>query len=1187
MSWGRRRPTGLAAYYPDLAPGKKRNGSWYGLYQNVRQRGAGIPVWSDEERKWKNVEVRARRVGATSSGQPNRKTIQRRKKLIDVTRCQYYLYCAKAHAEDTRVMKAEERRKKAEMQQNEGVNEDNPTGPEPSQASDQRSPAGDQPSTACAAAEAQRADHDDDDEATRCVKGSLTRPRMRKRVCQISGDKVISEDVKARLAIIARGVVSDMPYPIRKVVAADPRIADRGIMYTRLVEREILRKYKAGIEEKRKDKLVLMQTAAELSLKGISSKAYCTLRGVLCKLGLRGVLPSVTALTETRNQLFKLSMADLQVFATNDGWFASPRAVVEMEILRLMQQVDDKTGRVVGIGPDGHGWQDHFHIKITLDARRITRRTSQTEVMLLIIPKGQEGVDCCQKAVSIRTIGIWMGKDSKANVQANMAQFYKQITSLEMDGVWYCPTEDTLLGIWEKYKDTTQEEQKERQLRKVGLTFWHGADMAAQCAVLGHGCAGHNYCGHCNAHKEERHIPYELHKVQTDINFQQLATSFDMFPKTLYAINAASLDSTDVLKLSEDGLRACTRVSNIPEQSAGCVAGAAKAQADVSRKANVVHASAADSDLIRTPRKRRIGGEPQARVAVPGVCQGPSALLKNLDGWKDVGHDDNCMCAKCKVPANTVVRVIPRPGFNRESDWLREHWTSYNHSRFTFCALHCLMRITEAMFQMITQQCLKNPHVIVRLNSGLTKAGISKQFKEASGHGGTHFYEKVTFEGHEALKLLAKDGTEGQLNIVSILQSMWPSGDVDDVGGTDYVKKQTALWVQWSEVVALMTQRNPATLMANNDGGSRFGKECREFCFRFQSMFHQDHCRSFYLHTLMHHAGDMMRELQNHGMCIGMMANSGAERRHEYGRRAAKKALAGGCWRNRCPELQLRQNIFAYLTLKEILIWQHGTDLVSHELARKAAGLHSESLLSRRDVGNQGEDELIKQGILALPSEKETEAALNDVADIGNEPPPLSGLLDTLDFVEGTETGVADESMREYLFKGGYMVEKDSELFKGRNDDAYSDASGEGSEDFEDAHVRMRDLEILRGEMLSNDDDAEDIDFDPQNGGSDEEGTNLVWYDGDDIENLNPHKRLRSNNLPSANHPQSDRKDHAQQRVWPSSLPARQRTEYISNLPALSTSRDPAASSDQPAAPAVPAVPEPILPLEPGYLHCS
>jgi hypothetical protein len=92
-----------------------------------------------------------------------------------------------------------------------------------------------------------------------------------------------------------------------------------------------------------------------------------------------------------------MSMRQMGVYETPDGWFVSARAVVEHEILGIMQVVDngkgsrhEAGGRVVGIGPDGHGWQDRYHVKIQLDARRITRRTSQTEMMLLI-SKGAGG----------------------------------------------------------------------------------------------------------------------------------------------------------------------------------------------------------------------------------------------------------------------------------------------------------------------------------------------------------------------------------------------------------------------------------------------------------------------------------------------------------------------------------------------------------------------------------------------------------------------------------------------------------------------------------------------------------------------------------------------------------------------------------------------------------------------------
>ena len=53
----------------------------------------------------------------------------------------------------------------------------------------------------------------------------------------------------------------------------------------------------------------------------------------------------------------------------------------------------------------------------------ITERILQTEVIIIVLPKGLEGVDRCQTAVCQRTIGVWTRKDSRYNVQANMARF--------------------------------------------------------------------------------------------------------------------------------------------------------------------------------------------------------------------------------------------------------------------------------------------------------------------------------------------------------------------------------------------------------------------------------------------------------------------------------------------------------------------------------------------------------------------------------------------------------------------------------------------------------------------------------------------------------------------------------------------------------------------------------------------
>ena len=1021
----------------------------------VRRKGKRVPF------SW----IRRRRAGPSSLGILHHKSIGGRRDLIEDIRCLYHDVAVRSHGEAHIVIDCE------------GKGPDPSPGDAGSVAAESQQPM----IPGIAGNDNAESERPIPEAAVSAAASLLSSKKKRKLVCKLAGVEKVSEKIKAHLGIIAAALVSDMSHDLRGAVAKDPRIEQRCIMPRKKLEKEVLRKYKAEMREKRNDKLSLMSAVSKLSISGLSSKAYCTLRAVLNDMGMRGVLPTDKALRQTKAELWKLSMDDLQIFPTKDGWFVSPRAVVEMEILRLMQQGALKSDRDVDVGPDGRGWQDHFNVKITLDARRITKRTSQTEVMLLIIPKGQEGVDCCQKALSIRTIGIWMGKDSGANVQVNMGPFFDEIASLEKDGVWFCPTEKKLLGIWEKLsKDETTEALVAKGFRKVTLTFWHGADMAAQCAVLGQGCAGHRYCAHCNAHKNQRHIPYELYKVQEDINFQKLASEFDMFPTTLYAINAAA-DDTNVLCLSEDGLRACTKESEIREESVGSAVGR-----DAGVEQAMANNAGGGAEMRRPAKKRRGAGQTQARVTVSGVCKGPNTtVLKPLVGWKQ--HADSCVCNQCIVPANTVVRVIPKPSYDRDSHWLAQHWSSYKHLRFPFCALHCLMRITEAMFQMISQKSLKNPHVIDRLNRGLLNAGIAKQLKKAAGAGGIHFYERLTFEGHQAMKLLAKDEKTGEMAVVGILKLMWPSGDVDDTDGKEYVKKQTALWEQWSKVVVLMTERNPEKVDANQNGFSRFGKECREFCFRFQSMYHEEHTRSFYLHTLMHHAGDMMRELQEHGMCIGMMANSGAERRHEYGRRAAKKALAGGCWRKKIPELAQKQNIFAYLTLREVLLWQHGTDLVSHEMARRAVQECSAgSVQSRRTLRAE---EILQDALLQLspeqqapdgvaeplqetlqnlekvdyplPSNEEAKKAFDDVAEITHEYQDQE-LLDDL-FVDDLQDG---DEPRPGVVKIGnqlkYVIERDAELFQGRDEnwDVLSQESAVGSDDYdEDVLNRARDLE--------------------------------------------------------------------------------------------------------------------------------
>ena len=110
----------------------------------------------------------------------------------------------------------------------------------------------------------------------------------------------------------------------------------------------------------------------------------------------------------------RLAEHDLEMYETPDGYSISLRRAVEMEASRIMQMMATTasgkvTARMVGVQPGEHGWQDLFDIKITFDARRVTKHGSQTEVMLVFMLKGEEGVKCCQKAVHRRTIAIWAG----------------------------------------------------------------------------------------------------------------------------------------------------------------------------------------------------------------------------------------------------------------------------------------------------------------------------------------------------------------------------------------------------------------------------------------------------------------------------------------------------------------------------------------------------------------------------------------------------------------------------------------------------------------------------------------------------------------------------------------------------------------------------------------------------------
>ena len=743
---------------------------------------------------------------------------------------------------------------------------------------------------------------------------------------------LLSEENKEHLKIITAALISDLLPEMLTLAADDPRIQKLNLGSSKRFKERIIKEYRAELRAKRKSEVSLLITAMRLSKNAVSSQAYATVRGILVSMGHRDVLPTVKDVREAGKHLMKCATEDLKIHSTPDGWFVSPRALLEMEILRSLQMTSanasrsESGARLIGhSGPGMHGWQDHYQVKFTLDARTITKRTSHTELMMQVFKKGKQGQAESQKSLCMRTVGIFMGKDSRENVQANLTGFNKECQDLAEHGVIFNMVGQTFLGQSEAFRNLSAEariaeedaDPAEKVFHPVKIGFWVPADMAAQCAFIGHGCGGHHYCAHCLAHEEERHLPYRLITVDEDISFQALAKKHDMHARTLYAINAAK-DHKGVQRLTREGL--CNSTAMDPE---------AREQAREQERE-----TAPEQDGGRRPGKK-------AKV-VPVAKVEPDSLMLGgtLVGWKS-NHPLHCCCDECKIPKGTCVRVIPNVGFSRPSKYLSENFPFLTAARMPFCALHCLMRVTEGMFYQICQAVLTSkdrPKLVTRMNAALKAEKINRQFQQNIE---TAKWEKVSFEGHQAKALLTA-GEDGKMAIERILYAIWPGATEDrDVGakyGTQFVPRTLEVWRQWAVVEELMSERFSDVLLEKMvdglNGYERFGMECREFIFRFQAMSTEDYSKSYYLHTLLHHAGDFMRELKKEGMTLGMMSNSGAERRHEYGRRASRKALASNGWRKKCPEYDKMPNLLVYITLKEITSWDYGEDLISHELAR-------------------------------------------------------------------------------------------------------------------------------------------------------------------------------------------------------------------------------------------------------------
>jgi hypothetical protein len=78
--------------------------------------------------------------------------------------------------------------------------------------------------------------------------------------------------------------------------------------------------------------------------------------------------------------------------------------------------------------------------------------------------------------------------------------------------------------------------------------------------------------------------------------------------------------------------------------------------------------------------------------------------------------------------------VIPKFGFSRPSEYLKEHFPALKAEMCPFCALHCNMRVTETLFYQICQAAQtssRDKQLIERMNTALRHLGINRSYKES------------------------------------------------------------------------------------------------------------------------------------------------------------------------------------------------------------------------------------------------------------------------------------------------------------------------------------------------------------------------------------------------------------------------------------------------------------------------
>ena len=283
------------------------------------------------------------------------------------------------------------------------------------------------------------------------------------------------------------------------------------------------------------------------------------------------------------------------------------------------------------------------------------------------------------------------------------------------------------------------------------------------------------------------------------------------------------------------------------------------------------------------------------------------------------------------------------------------------------------MRLTEAIVKPMFARAIATNRVKALNEAFKQHIGLEDVFAQVqSEHGSGKVWKPVTFKAYECRlfsEMLKETGTRPQESAVErVVHQVWPDADgfphwqvqvaqdslpplagpsgsrkrklsskaaskqaewggVSTVQQQEYKRQYLHLWRIFATVMEQMRCRD-----ADREDLKDFGKNCSDLGARWCVLMPKNRCGALYLHTIMMHGGAFMSHLLPLKLTIGMLENSGAERRHQIGKVHFRKSLAGGG--RLYSGMASNENRTAYLTIRGVHIWQYGRDLLAHEIAK-------------------------------------------------------------------------------------------------------------------------------------------------------------------------------------------------------------------------------------------------------------